>query len=410
MSDAPFNLSWPPRRVVVVLCGGVAIIKALEVIRRLRDEGVAVTPIMTASAQRFVSPLLVQALADASVERELFDAASEQRMGHIRLTRDAAAILVMPTTADMMARLAQGRADDLATAAILAAQCPVVLAPAMNPAMWSAPPTRRNVTTLQQDGRIIIPPARGMMACGEEGEGRFPEAQEVIEELRAALTPKVLRGRKVVVTAGPTREWLDPVRFISNPSSGAMGVAVAQAARAAGAHVVLIHGPLTVALPAGIETVAVESARDMAVAVEGQAPDSDIGIFVAAVSDFRVADPKGAKMARSDHPEVLALVENPDILAMAGKKNWFKLRIGFAAQTEDVAEKATEKCRRKQAHLVAGNQVGAGLGFGVGANRLEVVDREGTVSAWGPEDKRGLAERLIALAAQRLERIEEAGA
>ncbi|MBF0340426.1 MAG: bifunctional phosphopantothenoylcysteine decarboxylase/phosphopantothenate--cysteine ligase CoaBC [Magnetococcales bacterium] len=411
---------WTGKRIVIGLGGGIGAYKTLELIRLCRLAGATVVAVPTAAALEFVTGLTLQALSGAPVRERLFAPLEPDGMDHIRLAREADLVIVAPATADLLARMAQGMADDLLTALLLAQRGPVLVAPAMNPAMWEHPATRRNVTTLQEDGIRFIGPQSGAMACGEEGLGRMAEPVMILETARRLLTPAILAGRRLVITAGPTREELDPVRFISNHSSGKMGWEVALAALRAGAEVDLVHGPVALAPPMGARMFPVGSAREMLDAVLGVwlktpgEPLCDGAILSAAVSDYRPADRKREKIKKSGASEdmSLELTENPDILAMLSAWSGLRTRegrqrvvVGFAAETEQALAHGQQKLLRKGCDLIAINDVSApGCGFGAETNAVTLIGREGPEESWPLLPKEQVAERLIRAVAGLLDR------
>ncbi|MDQ0473800.1 bifunctional phosphopantothenoylcysteine decarboxylase/phosphopantothenate--cysteine ligase CoaBC [Labrys wisconsinensis] len=405
------------KRILLVIGGGIAAYKALDLIRRLRERGASVRAVLTAAAQHFVTPLAVAALTGDKVFTDLFSLTDEAEMGHIELSRDADLLVVAPATADLMAKMAQGRADDLASTALLATDKKVLVAPAMNVRMWLHPATARNRAVLAADGVAMVGPNEGEMACGEYGPGRMAEPLEIVAAIEAALAGDTLiplpasagagaalAGRHVLVTAGPTHEPIDPVRFIANRSSGKQGYALAAAAVAAGARVTLVSGPVTLPAPAGVSLVRVETAREMLEAVRRALP-ADIAIFTAAVADWRVAEAGAQKLKKGpDGAPRLALVENPDILAtIAGDlAHRPALVIGFAAETEKVVEHAKAKLARKGCDLIVANDVSAESGvMGGDRNRVHLVSRDG-VESWSEMGKAAVAHALIARAATML--------
>ena len=403
------------KRILLVIGGGIAAYKSLDLIRRLRERGAAVRCIMTAAAQQFVTPLAAGALSADHVFTELFDRQDEHDVGHIRLSREADLIVVAPATADLMAKLAGGLAGDLASAVLLATDKPVLMAPAMNPRMWAHPATRRNHATLKKDGIGFVGPMKGEMAeSGEAGEGRMAEPLEIVAAVEALLDdrPKPLSGKRIVVTSGPTHEPIDPVRYIANRSSGKQGHAIAAALARLGADVRLVSGPVSIADPAGVTTLHVESARQMRDAVESLLP-ADAAVFVAAVADWRTADAAGEKIKKvaGEGPPSLQMVENPDILAGVGHHaRRPRLVIGFAAETQDLLKNARAKLEKKGADLIVANDVShdSGVGaFGVmggDRNRVRIVSRAGVVE-WPEMTKDEVSERLAALIAERLKTI-----
>jgi phosphopantothenoylcysteine decarboxylase / phosphopantothenate---cysteine ligase len=404
-NSAPATLANPAalagRRIVLVITGGIAAYKSLDLIRRLKERGAAVRVVMTRAAQEFVTPLAAGALSAERVYTDLFDAASEFDVGHIRIARDADAIVVAPCTADFLAKMALGLADDLASAVLLATDLPVLVAPAMNPRMWAHPATQRNLAQLEADGIAVIGPASGEMAeGGEAGTGRMSEPSEIAEAVAGLLgaPEQVLRGCRVLITAGPTHEPIDPVRYIANRSSGKQGYAIARAAAAAGANVTLVSGPVNLSDPGGVAVVRVESARDMLAAVERALP-ADVAIFAAAVADWRVAEAGGQKIKKgSGGPPQLSLTENPDILAGVAHRSRERptLVIGFAAETEQVVEHARRKLASKGCDWILANDVSAESGvMGGDRNTLQLVTADG-VETWPEQSKDEVARMLIA--------------
>ena len=398
------------KRILLIIGGGIAAYKALDLIRRLRERGASVRCVMTAAAQQFVTPLSVGALSADHVFTDLFDRADEHDVGHIRLSREADMIVVAPATADLMAKLASGLANDLASTVLLASTKPVLMAPAMNPAMWTHAATRRNRTLLEKDGIAFVGPNRGEMAeSGEAGEGRMAEPLEIVAAVEKLLdlAGKPLAGRKIIVTSGPTHEPIDPVRYIANRSSGRQGHAIAAALARLGADVHLVSGPVAIPDPAGVTTIHVETARQMRDAVEALLP-ADAAIFVAAVADWRTADAAGDKIKKvaGEGPPSLAMVENPDILAGIGHHAQRPyLVIGFAAETRDLLKNAGAKLARKGADLIVANDVGEGTGVMGGIrNRVSIVSKAG-IENWPEMAKDEVATRLADLIAARLATI-----
>jgi len=386
------------KRILLVIGGGIAAYKSLDLIRRLRERGAAVRCILTAGAQEFVTPLAASSISGQRTHTDLFDREDEADIGHIRLARDADAIVVAPATANLMAKMAGGHADDLASTVLLATTLPILIAPAMNVRMWLHPATQRNLATLQTDGVRVVGPNEGAMAEAETGPGRMSEPLEIVAALERLLAPSgPLAGKHVIVTSGPTHEPIDPVRYIANRSSGKQGHAIAKAAAEAGARVTLVSGPVDLPDPAGVTTVHVESARDMLAAVEKALP-ADIGIFAAAVADWRVANAGGQKIKKNGGklPE-LALAENPDILATIAHRNEGRppLMVGFAAETENVIEHARQKLARKGCDLIVANDVSAATGvMGGDRNTVHLVGPSG-VETWPTLDKAEVARRLV---------------
>jgi len=389
------------KHVLLGVTGGIAAYKGAELIRRLRERGAQVRVVMTAGARQFITPLTLQALSGHPVHTELLDDRAEAAMGHIELARWADALLVAPATADFIARLTQGRADDLLAAVMLACEAPKAIAPAMNRAMWENPATRANIDVLESRGVHIFGPAPGEQACGETGPGRLLEPEDLANAVAGLFETRVLSGRRVLVTAGPTREAIDPVRYVSNHSSGRMGYAVAQAAVEAGAEVVLVSGPVSLAPPPRAQRIEVVSADDMRRAVLEQVADCDIFIAVAAVADYRPARPAGRKLKKSTEQLTLTLVRNPDILAEVAALPKAPYTVGFAAETEAVAEQARAKRQAKCIDMIAANRVGPGQGFEREDNALHVIWSEGEREL-PLTGKHRLARQLVALIAERL--------
>jgi phosphopantothenoylcysteine decarboxylase/phosphopantothenate--cysteine ligase len=390
----------PAQRILLIIGGGIAAYKSLDLIRRLRERGIALRVVMTAAAQKFITPLAAGALAGGEAFADLFDPRSEFDVGHIRLAREADLIVVAPATADLMAKMAQGHADDLASAVLLATDRPILLAPAMNPKMWSNKATMRNAAQLRADGVHFVGPNAGEMAeSNEAGVGRMAEPLEIAAAAEALLTPSsdVLAGLRMIVTSGPTHEPIDPVRYIANRSSGKQGHAIAEAAAAAGANVTLVSGPVRIMPPQGVNLIQIESARDMLAAVEKALP-ADIAVFAAAVADWRTANNSKEKIKKTGKgtPE-LALVENPDILATVAhrKSKRPRLVIGFAAETEHVVEHAKAKLARKGCDWILANDVSPETGImGGDSNTIHLVTKDG-VEHWPPQSKNEVASALI---------------
>lgn len=393
------------KRILLVIGGGIAAYKALETIRRLRDRGAAVTPVLTKAAEEFVTPLSASALAAEKVYRHLFDLTDEAEMGHIELSRSADLVVVAPCTADLMAKMAGGHADDLASTLLMATDKPVLIAPAMNVRMWDHPATRRNLATLKGDGVLTVGPNEGNMACGEFGPGRMAEPEEIVAAVAAALAGGPLAGRHVLVTSGPTHEPIDPVRYIANRSSGAQGAALARALAALGARVTFVTGPATVPPPAGVAAVRVETAREMLAAVRAALP-ADAAVFAAAVADWRVANAAGSKMKKdgTGRAPALDLAENPDILAtVAGMAEGRpRLVVGFAAETDDVVAHATAKRARKACDWIVANDVSPATGImGGSENAVTLITAQGA-EEWPRMGKDRVAQRLAARIAEAL--------
>ncbi|MGN6585457.1 MAG: bifunctional phosphopantothenoylcysteine decarboxylase/phosphopantothenate--cysteine ligase CoaBC [Rhizobiaceae bacterium] len=398
------------KRILLIIGGGIAAYKSLDLIRRLRERGASVRVVMTRAAQQFVTPLAAGALAGSEVFTDLFDRKAEHDIGHISLAREAALILVAPATADLMAKMAAGIADDLATAILLATDKSVLIAPAMNPKMWGHPATKRNRAMLLKDGIRFVGPEKGEMAeSGEAGEGRMAEPLQIIAAVEALLddSPKPLGGRRIIITSGPTHEPIDPVRYIANRSSGKQGHAIAAALARLGADVRLISGPVSIADPKGVTVIHVESARQMRDAVMGELP-ADAAVMVAAVADWRVAEASGEKIKKEagSAPPSLQMSENPDILAEIGHSSQRPyLVVGFAAETQKLVENASAKLRKKGADLIVANDVSEGTGvMGGERNRVKIVSKAG-VEEWPEMGKEEVARRLALLVADRLKTI-----
>lgn len=388
------------KRILVGITGGVAAYKAAELVRRLRDEGAEVQVVMTRGACEFITPLTLQAVSGRRVHLELFDAEAEAGMGHIDLARWADAILVAPASANFIARLTHGLADDLLTTLCLATTAQILLAPAMNQAMWSNPATQANIAALADRGLTIVGPASGSQACGEEGPGRMVEPAALITAVYRLFSSHRLAGVKMVVTAGPTREALDPVRFLSNRSSGRMGYAIARAAVEAGAEVVLISGPTALTAPAGVELISVTSAAEMQAAVEDHIDNTDIFVAAAAVADYRAVRRAEQKIKKSTDGLILSLERTPDILALAAGRAPRPFMVGFAAETENLEANARQKLAEKKLDLIAANLVGDALGFDAEDNELTLFWRDGERQL-RRDTKERLARQLITTIADR---------
>jgi len=399
------------KRVLLIIGGGIAAYKSLDLIRRLQDRGAGVRCILTAAAQHFVTPLAVGALSGERAYTELFDPQSEFDVGHIRLAREADLIVVAPATADLIAKMATGRADDLAGAVLLATDKPVLLAPAMNPHMWAAKATQRNLGQLRADGVQLVGPNSGEMAeRGEAGIGRMAEPLDIAAAAAAIMHGSgALAGRRVVVTSGPTSEPIDPVRFIANRSSGKQGHAIAAAAAAAGAEVVLVSGPVNLPDPAGVAVARVESARQMLTAVEKALP-ADVAVFAAAVADWRPRQESRNKIKKQGGAPTIELVENPDILSTVAHStsNRPRLVIGFAAETDDVLANAKVKLAKKGCDWIVANDVSPATGImGGDINTVHLVTADG-VESWPPRSKDDVARALIERIAASLQEHEGA--
>ncbi|MBW8074156.1 bifunctional phosphopantothenoylcysteine decarboxylase/phosphopantothenate--cysteine ligase CoaBC [Metallibacterium scheffleri] len=390
-----------PRRVLLGVAGGIAAYKACELVRRLRERDIEVRVVLTAGAARFVTATTFQALSGQPVRESLWDAGAEAAMGHIELARWADLILVAPASANLLARLAHGMADDLLTTLCLASDRPLWLAPAMNRLMWAHPATQANRDTLLARGARLLGPGSGAQACGEIGEGRMLEPAAIVAELLAQTAGSVLAGCRVLISAGPTHEDLDPVRYIGNRSSGRMGFALAEAAALAGAAVTVVAGPVALDTPAGVtRRIDVRSARQMHEAMLEQARQADIVIATAAVADYRPAQVFANKLKKQGGPLTLELVENPDILRELAALRPRPFLVGFAAETDNLEAHARAKLAAKGVDLIAANAVGAGVGIETADNALSVF-WAGGARALPRADKRVLARQLIALIAER---------
>jgi phosphopantothenoylcysteine decarboxylase/phosphopantothenate--cysteine ligase len=403
------------KRILLIVSGGIAAYKSLELVRLLRKSGLAVRAVLTESATQFVTPLSLGVLTEDHVYGDMFDLKEEREIGHIQLSRQADLVVVAPATANILAKMANGIADDLATTLLLATDKPVLAVPAMNVRMWHHPATRRNIAQLRADGVQVMEPDSGAMACGEYGKGRLPEPEAIAAQITRLLTlPQAdplagqpdfenadasLAGRHILITAGPTHEPIDPVRYIANRSSGKQGFAIAAAAARAGARVTLVAGPVHLPTPAGVTRIDVETARQMLAAVETALP-ADAAIMVAAVADWRTADAADQKLKKdgSGQPAPLTLVENPDILATLGSHaKRPALLVGFAAETQKIAEHGAAKLSRKKADWIVANDVSGPPGssvMGGETNRVHIISKDG-VDSWEQLPKDAVATRLI---------------
>lgn len=393
------------RTVLLVIGGGIAAYKCLELIRRLRDRGASVVPVMTGAASEFVTPLSVSALAGHKVYRDLFDLTDEAEMGHIQLSRAADLVVVAPATADLIAKMAQGLAGDLATTLLMATDKRVLIAPAMNVRMWEHAATQRNLKTLQDDGILVVGPDEGDMACGEYGPGRMAEPTAILAAIEEALVNGPLKGRHVIVTSGPTHEPIDPVRYIANRSSGKQGSAIASALAGLGARVTFVTGPAEAPLPHGCRIEQVETAEQMLAAVEAALP-ADAAVFAAAVADWRVQDRTDSKIKkdRSGKPPELRFAENPDILATISNHKTLRpaLVVGFAAETDDVVANATAKRARKGCDWILANDVSPATGImGGSENDITLISADGA-DVWPHMSKEDVARKLAAKIAETL--------
>lgn len=392
------------KRILVGVGGGIAAYKSAELIRRLRDQGAEVRVVMTRGGREFITPMTLQALSGHPVHLDLLDPAAEAAMGHIELARWADLVLIAPATADLMARLAQGVADDLLSTVVLATDAPVTLAPAMNQAMWRDPATQANAELLSARGMKLFGPAAGSQACGDVGLGRMLEAEQLAQLAADCFEKGLLTGRKVLITAGPTQEAIDPVRYITNHSSGKMGFALAEAAAEAGAEVILVTGPVHLPTPDRVQRINVVSARDMLAACEAAMP-CDILIAAAAVADYRpevIASQKMKKDPNSGDGLLLQLVRNPDILATLAAREDRPFSVGFAAETENLLEYATRKLRDKNLDLIVANDVAnPNIGFNSEDNACSVIDRQQQETRFAQTSKGKIARQLISFIADR---------
>jgi len=393
------------KRILLVIGGGIAAYKSLDLIRRLRERGASVTPVLTSAAQEFVTPLSVSALAGQKVYRDLFDLTDEAEMGHIELSRAANLVVVAPATADLIGKMAGGLANDLASTLLMATDKRVLIAPSMNVRMWDHPANQRNIDTLKSDGILLTGPNDGDMACGEYGPGRMAEPLEIVAAIEGTLNNGPLKGKHVLITSGPTHEPIDPVRYIANRSSGAQGSAIARAISALGADVTFVTGPADVAPPAGVNVVAVQTAREMQDAVIAALP-ADAAVFAAAVADWGVAQTSEKKMKKDKNESLpmLELAENPDILARVAsmKKGRPALVIGFAAETDDVLAHATAKLKRKKCDWILANDVSPGTGImGGSENDVTLISNDGAEN-WPRMSKDQVGAKLAMLIADEL--------
>ena len=384
------------KRILLIIGGGIAAFKSLDLIRRLRERGADVTPVLTRAGTEFVTPLSVAALSGSKVYTDLFDLTDEAEMGHIQLSRSADLIVVAPATADLMAKMTQGLANDLASTLLLATDTPVLVAPAMNVRMWQHPATQRNIATLKGDGVTFIGPNDGDMACGEFGPGRMSEPLEIVAAVEAKLANGPLKGKRILITSGPTHEPIDPVRYIANRSSGAQGTALANALSALGADVVFVTGPADVAPPEGVEVIAVQTAQQMLEAVQTALP-ADVAIFAAAVADWRVEGASDRKLKKSkDGLPTLSFAENPDILAHVAQLTIGRppLVIGFAAETNDVKANAAAKRKRKGCDWIVANDVSPETGIMGGSENAVSLISDAGVEDWPRMSKDNVSRKL----------------
>jgi phosphopantothenoylcysteine decarboxylase/phosphopantothenate--cysteine ligase len=388
------------KRILLGITGGIAAYKSADLVRRLREQGAEVRVVMTRPACEFITPLTLQALSGKPVHTELLDHAAEAAMGHIELARWSDVILVAPASANFMARLAHGQADDLLSTLCLASAVPIMLAPAMNRQMWLNPATQANARSLGSRGVALLGPAEGSQACGETGPGRMLEPAELLDHLNNIFQTNLLAARKLVITAGPTREDIDPVRFISNRSSGRMGYAVAQAAVEAGAEVVLISGPSSLESPERVLFRRVVTAQQMHDAVMSEVGDADIFVGAAAVADYRCSSIAGRKIKKTATSLTLTLEKTPDILGKVASLSPAPFTVGFAAETETLLENARSKLINKNLDMIAANLVGENMGFETEENELQIIWKDGNIKLdLAPKER--LARDLVAIIAKR---------
>ncbi|WP_299566879.1 bifunctional phosphopantothenoylcysteine decarboxylase/phosphopantothenate--cysteine ligase CoaBC [uncultured Sulfitobacter sp.] len=385
------------KHILLIIGGGIAAFKSLDLIRRLRERGAQVTPVLTRAGEEFVTPLSVSALAGNKIYRDLFDLGDEAEMGHIQLSRVADLVLVAPATADLMAKMATGLAQDLASTLLLATDTPVMIAPAMNVRMWDHPATQRNLTQLRGDGIHVVGPNEGDMACGEHGPGRMSEPLEIVAAVEAHFAQGPLKGRRILVTSGPTHEPIDPVRYIANRSSGAQGTAIARALAALGAEVVFVTGPAEIPPPDGVSVIRVQTAQQMKEAAEAALP-VDAGVFAAAVADWRVSATDRKLKKSKDGLPVLEFAENPDILRTISQRDADRpaLVVGFAAETNDVIENATAKRLRKGCDWIVANDVSPATGIMGGAENAVTLITDAGAEEWPRMSKDAVAQELAA--------------
>ncbi|TJZ85893.1 bifunctional phosphopantothenoylcysteine decarboxylase/phosphopantothenate--cysteine ligase CoaBC [Paracoccus hibiscisoli] len=390
------------KRILLIVGGGIAAFKAPALIRLLRAAGASVTPVLTAAGAQFTTPMTLSVLAGEPVHDTLWDQGAEAEIGHIQMSRRADLVVVAPATADLMARMAQGLANDLASTLLLATDKRVLIAPAMNVRMWDHPATQRNLATLRGDGVLVVGPDEGDMACGEYGPGRMAEPEAILAAIRAALSDGPLVGRHVIVTSGPTHEPIDPVRYIANRSSGSQGAAIAAALRDLGARVSFVTGPASVPAPQGVDVIAVETAQQMRDAVEAALP-ADAAVMAAAVADWRVANGSDQKIKKTGALPSLQMAENPDILAWISRDaRRPRLVVGFAAETQDVTAHATAKRLRKGCDWIVANDVSPATGIMGGShNAVTLITQDGPED-WPRMDKHAVAARLAARIAEAL--------
>jgi phosphopantothenoylcysteine decarboxylase / phosphopantothenate---cysteine ligase len=392
------------KRIVLGVSGGIAAYKSVYLLRLMVKAGAEVRVMMTPNATHFVGPVTFEALCNRPVCTDLYDRRDpDAAMRHIDWAREARAVVVAPATANLLGKYAHGIADDALSTFLTVATCPVLLCPAMNSDMYLSPPVQRNLEILRGDGHLVLSPGEGDLACGVSGPGRLPEPETILDRLEAALTPEDLAGRRILVTAGPTREFFDPVRFISNPSSGRMGFAVARAAEHRGAEVTLVTGPVSLPDLPAVETIRVTSAREMADAVLSRLDAAEIVVKTAAVSDYRPRESADHKIKKGAAEETLVLEQNPDILREIGARKGGRFLVGFAAETRDLRENASAKLRNKNLDMIVGNVVTEpGAGFGSESNRVTFFYPDGSREALESMSKTEVAHRLLDRVAERM--------
>ncbi|MEZ4528485.1 MAG: bifunctional phosphopantothenoylcysteine decarboxylase/phosphopantothenate--cysteine ligase CoaBC [Desulfobacterales bacterium] len=392
------------KNVVLGVCGGIAAYKSAELLRLMTKKGARVRVIMTSHACEFVTPLTFEALSGRAVCADLFDR-GDASIRHIEWAQEAHAVVIAPATANLLGKYAGGIADDALSTFLLAVTCPVILCPSMNSNMYLSPPVQRNLDRLRADGHTVLEPGSGELACGTTGPGRLPDPEQILDRITACLSPKDLAGKRVLVTAGPTQEPLDPVRFITNPSSGKMGYAIARAAEYRGADVVLVSGPTVLPDPLHVKTVRIRTAREMAEAVFAHLDQADIVIKSAAVSDYRPRETAEHKIKKGAAETVLVLDQNEDILKSIGQRKTHQFLVGFAAETQNLGENAQQKLEKKNLDMIAGNIVTApGSGFGTDTNRMTLFYRDGTRESLEQMDKDAVAHILLDRVLARLSR------
>ena len=383
------------KNVVLGVTGGIAVYKSVELLRLLQKEGATVRVILTENGAKFVGPLTFEALTHQPVCMDLFHGKGNAYIQHIEWAENADLVVVAPATANIIAKMAGGIADDALSTFLLAVTAPTIVCPAMNTHMYENTVTQRNIRVLREDGKIVIDPADGDLACGTTGAGRFPDPPDILDRILAAVSPKDFSGKKILVTAGPTREYLDPVRFISNPSTGKMGYAIARAAEHRGASVTLVAGPIALPDPPGVSVVKVTSAQEMAEAVFDRMMDAHAIVKSAAVSDYRPVETALHKVKKTDGPVAISMTRTPDILLELGRRKKAQVLVGFAAETRDLAQNAQAKLAAKNLDMIVGNLVGGATGFGTDTNKVTFFFRDGSREELDEMDKMSVAHRLL---------------